>query len=301
MAWHRLGLVYRPDGSQPQLATHAALPVAVPLENDIVRVFFSGRDKANHSSVGTLLLRLAELPRVLEVARVPVITPGTLGAFDDAGIGVGCVVPDADGDRLYYMGWNVGGSVPWRNAIGLAIGDTRAGRFDRFSMGPIMDRDPVDPFTLSYPWVLRRGQHDWHMWYGTNLAWGAEKTDMLHAIRAARSTDGIVWRRDAEPVVRPEGDQIAVVRPTVMVSDGGLRMWFACRGRGAYRLGFASSTDWQNWVRDDAAAGLTPEPGTWEGNELTYPGVFEAAGRQWLLYNGAGYGATGFGLAVWEE
>jgi hypothetical protein len=33
---------------------------------------------------------------------------------------------------------------------------------------------------------------------------------------------------------------------------------------------------------------------------VTYPCVFKAAGEQWLLYNGAGYGATGFGLAVWE-
>jgi hypothetical protein len=300
MTWRRLGLVYCPDGSQPLLATHAALPVAVPLAGDIVRVFFSGRDSSQRSSVGTLLLRLAEQPKVLEVTSDPVLVPGARGTFDDAGVSVGCVVSDPSGDRLYYMGWNVGGSVPWRNAIGLAIGDARNGRFDRFSIGPIMDRDPTDPFTLSYPWVLRRNPQEWWMWYGTNLAWGAAKSDMHHAIRTARSTDGIVWQRRLEPPIRPEDDQIAVVRPTVLASDGQLRMWFACRGVGAYHLGYASSGNRHDWVRNDSAAGLTAEPGGWENGALTYPCVFEAAGRRWLLYNGAGYGATGFGLAVWE-
>ncbi len=301
MAWRRLGLVYRPDGSDPRLMTHAALPVAVPLGGDIVRVYFSGRDADQRSSVATLLLQLSAPPRVLEMARDPVIAPGVRGAFDDAGVSVGCVVSGPDGDRLYYMGWNVGGSVPWRNAIGLACGDARSGRFERHATGPIMDRDPIDPFTLSYPWVLRRGPNDWRMWYGTNLAWGAEKSDMFHVIRAAHSHDGIVWQRTAEPAIAPEADEIAVVRPTVVEWRGTLRMWFAYRDEGAYRLGHAVSADWRHWTRMDLDAGLSPEAEGWEAGAATYPCVFAANGRHWLLYNGAGYGATGFGLAVWAE
>jgi hypothetical protein len=301
MTWRRLGLVYCPDGSQPLLATHAALPVAVPVESDVVRVFFSGRDSMQRSSIGTLLIRLAERPILLEVTVEPVLVPGTRGTFDDAGVSVGCVVCDPAGDRLYYMGWNVGGSVPWRNAIGLAIGDACSGRFSRLSIGPIMDRDTIDPFTLSYPWVLRRSEKDWWMWYGTNLAWGAEKSDMHHTIRTARSDDGIVWQRERVPPIIPEYDQIAVVRPTVLASDHGLQMWFASRGFGAYQLGYASSKNWQDWNRKDSDAGLIADSRGWEAGAVTYPCAFKAAGQQWLLYNGAGYGATGFGLAVWEE
>jgi hypothetical protein len=301
MTWRRLGLLYCPDGTQPLLATHAALPVAVPVDGgDLVRVFFSGRDVTQRSSVGTLLVQLGENPKVVDVTSDPVLVPGIRGTFDDAGVSVGCVVADPAGDRLYYMGWNVGGAVPWRNAIGLAVGDARGGRFSRFSEGPIMDRDPIDPFTLSYPWVLRKGPQDWWMWYGTNLAWGAAKSDMHHVIRTAWSADGIVWRRRPEPIIRPENDQIAVVRPTVLALDGELRMWFACRGFDAYRLGYASSKNWHDWARDDSSAGIVPQSGGWEADAVTYPCVFKAAGEQWLLYNGAGYGATGFGLAVWE-
>jgi hypothetical protein len=142
--WRKLGQVFAPPlpNADPALATHAALPVAVPLEGDLVRVFYSGRDGANRSAVGTMVVRIGERPSLVEASPLPILRPGGVGAFDDAGIGVGSVVPMGGGeDRLYYMGWNVGGSAPWRNAIGLAVGDMRQGRFERISAGPIMDRD----------------------------------------------------------------------------------------------------------------------------------------------------------------
>jgi hypothetical protein len=309
MGWRRLGRAWCPTGHHPSLLTHAALPVAHPLGGDLVRVYFSGRDAANRSSIGSLVLRLGESPLVEEVAPQPVLTPGILGAFDDAGLGIGSLVPGPDGDRLYYMGWNIGGSVPWRNAIGLAVGDAATGRFERFSPGPVMDRDIVDPFTLSYPWVLRLGPDDWRMWYGTNLAWGAEKADMFHVIRAATSSDGIHWRRDARVVLAPEGAEIAVVRPCVLADEAGAQMWFACRAEGPYRLAHATSGDLAHWQRDDRAVLAARPDGTqpdgdrdgWEAGALTYGSVFVAAGRRWLLFNGAGYGAAGFGLAVWDD
>ncbi len=304
--WRRLGRVFAPPvaGADPALASHAALPVAVPLGGDLVRVFYSGRDAGNRSSIGTLVLRVGETPHIEEARPDPVLRPGGLGAFDDAGCGMGCVVSGnwagAGADRLYYMGWNVGGSVPWRNAIGIAVGDVREGRFERLSAGPVMDRDITDPYSLSYPWVLRLADDDWRMWYGTHRTWGAAKADMSHAIRAARSSDGISWRRDAEPCLPPEGAEIATVRPTVLAeADGGFTQWFAARTEsGPYAIGCATSTDGHAWQRRDA--GIRAAPDGWEQGAVTYPSVFELVGRRWLLFNGAGYGATGFGLAVWE-
>lgn len=299
MAWRRLGRFYQPDGHHPLLATHAALPVAAPIGGDLVRVYYSGRDARNRSSIGSLVLRLSDAPKVEAVSPEPILVPGTTGAFDDAGCGVGCVVPDPAGDRLYYMGWNVGGSVPWRNALGLAIGDATNGRFERISAGPIMDRDIVDPFSLSYPWVLRLGPSDWRMWYGTHLTWGADKSDMNHAIRTAFSDDGIAWRRDGSVCLASTPPDIAVVRPCVVPHDNGAEMWFATRAEGPYRLGHATSADLRTWIPDSAGL-LTAEPGGWEFGAVTYASVVVAAGRRWMLYNGAGYGAAGIGLAVWE-
>jgi hypothetical protein len=246
-------------------------------------------------------VRLGERPKVEEAAvGEPVLAPGGAGAFDDAGIGVGSVVRGDDGDRLYYMGWNVGGSTPWRNAIGVAVGDAREGRFERLFLGPILDRSPIDPFSLSYPWVLRLGPDDWRIWYGTHLRWGTNQADMSHAVRAAHSQDGLEWRREPDICLPPKGEEIATVRPSVVRNpSGGFEMYYASRSlEGPYRIGRALSADGSVWTRSDA--GLSPTE-IWEGGAQTYPGLFEQAGRRWLLYNGQGYGATGFGIAVWEE
>jgi hypothetical protein len=34
---------------------------------------------------------------------------------------------------------------------------------------------------------------------------------------------------------------------------------------------------------------------------ICYPFVFDHAGSRFMLYNGNGYGKTGFGIAVWED
>lgn len=301
--WRKLGHVFAgPTGSHAALVSHAALPIAVPLAGDLTRVYFSGRDASNRSAVGTIVLRLGERPQVEDQPVEPVLLPGTVGAFDDAGVGVGCIVAGDDADRLYYMGWNVGGSVPWRNAIGVAIGDARSGRFERVFVGPVLDRNVVDPYSLSYPWVLRRGPGDWRMWYGTHLRWGEAISDMSHAVRCALSSDGLSWHPQPLLALPPEGDEIATVRPTVRpTGDGGYEMHFAARGLSSpYRIGRAFSADGVQWARDPGA-GLAPDPTGWEGSATTYPCVFDQGGRRWLLYNGANYGGTGFGLAVWEE
>jgi hypothetical protein len=301
-AWRKLGLLFAGHaGEHPALVSHAALPTPYPLGGDLVRIFYSGRDSANRSSVGCMVVRLAEPPRIEERRTEPVLLPGGLGAFDDAGIGVGCIVPGDLEDRLYYMGWNIGGAVPWRNAIGVAVGSAREERFERPFQGPILDRGPFDPYSLSYPWVLRLGPQDWRMWYGTHLQWGASQADMSHAIRSATSTNGLDWRPASEICVPPRGVEIATVRPTVIRhADGAFEMYFAARGlETPYAIARAASADGTTWRR--IPCGIAAAPNNWEGGALTYPAVFEQAGREWMLYNGQGYGKTGFGLAVWEE
>ena len=77
-------------------------------------------------------------------------------------------------------------------------------------------------------------------------------------------------------------------------------MWYARRNPG-YRVGFAYSEDGQTWIRADDAVTFADQPGDWERGEQTYPCVFEHRGRRYMLYNGDGYGRTGFGLAVLDD
>jgi|KBSSwiStaDraftv2_1062776.scaffolds.fasta_scaffold13742_7 hypothetical protein len=300
MSWTRLGLIFVPDGSKPWARSHAALPVPVLIEPDIFRFFFSTRDDAKRSHVGWVDVDLSGAPRVLREASEPVLTPGENGTFDDSGVGIGCLTSADDGLRLYYMGWNLGVRAPWRNAIGFAHARTALDRFERFSPGPILDRSPEDPYTLSYPCVVRLGPQDWWMWYGSNLSPMASSTDMSHVIKVAQSRDGIRWERDGATVVGfANPNEYAIARPSVVRMGEIFLMAFACRGE-RYRIGAAWSADGVNWTRIDAAMGLQPSNEEWDDQMTCYPALFWHRDQLWLAYNGNGYGATGIGLAVWE-
>ncbi len=171
------------------------------------------------------------------------------------------------------MGWSLGVRSAWRNAIGLAQSQTLDAPFVRYSPGPIVDRSPEDPYTLSYPWVLRLGPQDWRMWYGSNLVPSVSGTDLQHAIKYARSQDGVRWMRSAEPVVG-----FAAADEYAGAPDGGLHrrqipMCFACRGPN-YRIGAAVSDGGVNWRRLDAVMGLGPLGQSWESEMTCYPALF---------------------------
>jgi hypothetical protein len=138
------------------------------------------------------------------------------------------------------------------------------------------------------------------MWYGSNLAPAVGNADMQHAIKFAQSNDGVHWKRDGRVAVGFASDgEYALARPSVVKIGDGFLMCFACRGE-SYRIGAASSDDGLNWTRCDAVMGLNPSSSGWDSEMTCYPALFWHRERLWLTYNGNGYGATGFGLAVWE-
>jgi len=91
------------------------------------------------------------------------VSPGAPGLFDDSGTSTGCLVAHGSVRYLYYLGWNLGVTVPWRNTIGLAVSTGAAAAFEKYSLAPLVDRSAVDPFSISYPWVMQDGGR-WRMW-----------------------------------------------------------------------------------------------------------------------------------------
>jgi len=300
MRWHRLGLIFCPDGTRGWMRTHAANPTPLQLAGSRYRVYFSPRDAENRSSIGWVEIDLRNPREVLAVSSEPVLGPGALGAFDDSGTTVSCLAESGGTLYLYYLGWNLGTTVPWRNAIGLAT-SVDGLHFTRTSPAPLLDRNHHDPYSLSYPFVLRDGE-EWRMWYGSNLRWGPRR-EMQYAIKYAASRVPDAWSATGTICIDAERpDETAFARPSVL-RDGALwRMWYSMRGA-AYRIGYAESEDGILWTRRDAAGGLEPpsdpaEHEEWESEEVAYPYVFDHDGRRYMLYNGNRYGLTGFGLAV---
>ena len=302
MRWQKLGLVYRPSGELPWARSHAANPIAEQISGDLFRIYFSARDDHNRSSIGCITIDLKEPTRVLEVAATPVLAPGELGMFDDCGASVGCLLRVGEARYLYYMGWNLAVTVPWKNELGLAISQAPGAPFERFSRFPVVRLDEVDPYTLSYPWVLREGGR-YRMWYGSNLRWGAEKKDMLHVLKYADSDDAIHWNRPGTIVIdSATPEENAICKPCVMRDEDRYRMWFCSRPfADQYRIQYAESNDGIAWTRLGEDRGITVSPDGWDSASIEYPSVFDHDGRRYLLYSGNSFGRDGFGIAVLER
>jgi hypothetical protein len=297
MRWVKRGLVFAATGQHDWMVSHAANPVAEPLDGDRFRVYFGCRDRQNRSHVGWVEIEIGDTVRVLGVAQEPVVAPGPLGSFDDSGASMGCLVACGSKRYLYYLGWNLGVTVPWRNSIGLAVSAGPGESFVKQSRAPVVDRSDADPFSVSYPWVLCE-QDRWRMWYGSNLSWGTQQEDMDHVLKYAESSDGIHWERDGHVALGlEEPGEYALCRPCVLRERGLYRMWYCLRGE-AYRIGYAESPDGRHWERRPDEVGIEPSPSGWDSEMIAYPFVFVNRGRHHLLYNGNRYGRDGFGLAV---
>jgi predicted GH43/DUF377 family glycosyl hydrolase len=258
------------------------------------------RDRDGRSWIARAELDLGgERPRVGAVDPEPVLRPGALGAFDDAGVTPSCVVRRGGDDYLYYTGWSRAVSVPFQLAVGLAV-SRAGGPFERVSQAPVLGRTASDPFMTASPHVLGDGYGGWRMWYVSCVRWTREADEVRHHyhLRHATSADGIAWRTDGCACVDfADEREYAFSRPCVLGGAGGYEMWFSVRGD-AYRLGYARSADGLTWERRDAEAGLDPSAAGWDAEMVAYPQVIEHGGRRLMLYNGNGYGASGVGTAV---
>jgi predicted GH43/DUF377 family glycosyl hydrolase len=282
------------------MVSHAANPVAECLGRGLFRVYFSSRDKDNRSNIGCFEFDIRNPKDVLQVGSHPIVQPGEPGLFDDSGTSMGCLAIANGKKYLYYLGWNLGITVPWRNSIGLAISHSADSGFEKYSKAPILDRNHLDPFSISYPWVLREGLI-WKMWYGSNLSWGTRETDMAHVIKYAESTDGLQWeRKGLVAVPLQSSNEYAISKPCVVKENGTYKMWYSYRGQ-SYRIGYAESADGIRWERKDEETGIDVSESGWDSEMIEYPFVFDHDGERYMLYNGNGYGKTGIGLAVWSK
>jgi len=300
MKWRitRLGRIFDPETHGLGLGTHASTPTPRPLDDGLVRFYFACRDAESRSRIAFVDIDVERPSTPIKVAAEPVLGFGPVGYYDDSGVSPGCVVETpGESCRLYYMGWNLGRTVPWRNSIGCAA-ERQDGRFEPVSPAPVLDRNAHDPFSLSYPWV-HRSESGWRMWYGSHSATGQSAADMRHILKTATSSDGLHWTPNSTPALGLSAGEIALTRPSVLRSHDRWHMWFCHRGE-AYRIGYAWSGDGVLWHRDDELGSLHPLGEGWEARETCYPAVFSAKGRIYMAYNGDGYGRTGIGLARLE-
>lgn len=299
--WNKLGLIFCPSGEDYWLQTHAAVPIAEHLSDDYFRIYFSSRDVNNKSYTGYVVIDINYPNIILNISQFPILANGNIGEFDDSGAMATWLTSHRGIKYLYYIGWNLGVTVPFRNSIGLALSYDDQD-FSRYSNGPIIDRSKTEPHFCASCCVIP-GNEVWRMWYLSCTEWFIENNLPKHKyhIKYAESVDGINWTREGVVAIDYANEkEYAISRPSVIYEGGIWKMWFSYRSE-SYRIGYAESVNAIDWKRMDHLVGMDVSLEGWDSEMIEYPFVFDHKGKRYMLYNGNGYGKTGFGLAILQN
>jgi len=104
--WQKHGLLYFPSGNSrhPNLVSHAANPLPILIEGDVYRVFFSGRDADNRSSVGAVDIDIVQREAIREHSH-PFFEHGPEGSFYADGVSIGNCYKIKGVQYMLFMGW----------------------------------------------------------------------------------------------------------------------------------------------------------------------------------------------------
>ena len=297
MKWEKLGQLYEVNNNHALLMTHASNPLAVHMSGDIFRVFYSGRDKNNKSSVGSVDVDICS-HEVVGVAKEPLINYGAEDSFYSHGISIGNLYEGLNNKKfILFMAWQIRSGGHWRGDIG-RLELTDGGNILLNPKAPFLTSDKIDPISLSYAHVeYHEGLYK--MWYGSTISWSSKNGEMIHVIKYATSKDAEVWEKHGVAIPFHLGVAQAFSRPTVIIDEDGYHMWYSYRDgtERKYRIGYSTSDDGLEWVNHLDEVGITVSSNGWDSEMICYPFVFNHKGERYMLYNGNDYGKHGFGIA----
>jgi hypothetical protein len=307
MKWKKLGRIFSADSNSEWLNSTGIVPIPRALDDYRYRVYFSPRDRQGRSNVSWLDIDIRNPTKVLRISEQPVLVPGRLGCFDDNGAMCCWIVEHNGMEMLYYQGWNLGVTVSFYVAVGLAI--RPAGQpdrpFERISEGPILERCPEEPLFIGDPGILIENGI-WRAWYQSGRYWNndGDRPWSSYDIHYMESSDGIRWNVTGRPALTfANPGEVAMGRfCPLRESNGTYRAWYCYRGNDwGYFMGHATSPDGYDWTRRDDEVGIACDPESWEGPMICYPTVVDTEVGRLMFYNGGRYGASGFGVAVLEQ
>ena len=299
--WVKIGKIFDFQAINDFLVTHASNPMAVHLEKDIYRVFFSGRNIDNKSSVGFVDIDIIR-HKVISICKEESFrVSNDFEGFFSHGVSIGNLYSVGSHNYVLFMAWQIRGNNHWRGDIGrVELSNCKKILF-LVEKKPFLTVDDEDLVSLSYPWVMY-DEGIYKMWYGSTVTWDSINGEMVHVIKYATSDDGEIWFKHGIAIPYELGIAQAFSRPTVIKDHDGYHMWFSYRsGTGQkYRIGYAHSIDGSIWDRK-SSSGIVVSTAGWDSEMICYPYVFDHKDNRYMLYNGNDYGKTGFGLAILEE
>ena len=299
----RLKWIFDP-GETAQVFSHAQVPTPLVLK-DRIRVFFSGRIKTISHIYSIDIEPPPKFSPILETLKIAMYPNSNIGTFDDEGVMPSCFVINGEEIYHYYSGWNSRNTIPYHNSTGIAIYDEKTGNLNPKFQGPILERNYLHPYLAVTPTVWAEKDRYLAL-YISGVEWkkGLDRYEPIYVIKEAYSQDLINWIRPFDQVISSNFEDECFSNPSVHIDlakkthvlfCSRASMDFRKNQKNTYKMGYATKEN-DGYVR---------RPLRWSGKEMSskenemqaYPHFFEWDGELFTLYNGNGFGLTGFGVA----
>jgi hypothetical protein len=307
MKWHKLGKIFCAENNTELMVTGGRAPVPIYLKHDLFRIYFSAYDSFGRGRIFSLEMDLKSQHQISNIIKQPHIDIGMTGCYDDNGIIPSCILSNNGEILIYTIGFSIKNKLLFDAASGLAVSNDGGNHFQKY-LGPVIDRTVDDPCWAASPFVmLENGIYK--MWYVSCIKWEKQndgKLKQFYNIRYKESNNPVYWPTQSQVAIDFANDcEYAIARPCV-IKDGprDYKMWYSFRAQSnvlTYRIGFAVSKNGVDWLRRDNDAGIDVSAEGWDSEMICYPYIFDHKGKRYMLYNGNGYGRSGFGLAVLES
>ena len=311
MKWVKKGLIFKVEKNCDWMRSRAQVPVVDKIDKERLRIYFGTRDNQNRTLTTFIEVEANNPQNILYIHDKPMLSLGRLGCFDDSGVMPSYILTHDGKKYFYYLGWNVGSSVRYRVANGLAISEDNGKTFKRVSEGPIMDRNVIDPIAVSTQCVLIE-DNIWKMWYMSYVKWEIINgiTEPYYHIKYAESKNGIDWERKGIVCIDFKSEKEGgIARPFVLKEKSMYKMWYSTRTsvdyrtdkNQSYRIGYAESLDGISWIRKDDEVGIDVSEKGWDSEMIAYAYIYQHNEKKYMFYNGNRFGESGFGYAVLEN
>ena len=138
---------------------------------------------------------------------------------------------------------------------------------------------------------------EFRIFYVSGVEW-INKDTPRYNIKTAKSKDGFNWERRGKVAIDFKNPQEnALARPYVIKEENIWKMWFSYKGN-SYKIGYAESSDGENWERLDNQAGINLSENGFDSEMIEYASIVKYGDTKYMFYNGNNYGYDGIGLAI---
>ena len=298
MSLIKRGFLYKPDTNLSWMHSHAYLPTP-DVREDYIRIYLAFWDKYKVGRIGFIDVDSDDPSKILNVSKKPVLDIGSPGRFDDNGVSPSYILNRNGGKFLFYIGWQLGKTVPYYLFTGIASsidnGDTFIGTPDV----PYLDRLCFEPFVRSAPMctIGKEEANEFYYTSATKWIWFKEYNRYWYD-SSIMYLETLCQDRPVVLISLPRGDIFSFGRPWVIFIRPNYHMFFVYReitNPTRYKQGYASSNDGLNWEAYYSEVIPLGNSGEFDSDVASHLVVVPVKDRLIGIYMGNGFGEAGIG------